>query len=71
MPESQRKTYEKLTSLLKHEIPSDNWTWKSLFRSKTMELELPLTKEDVFAKLDAAFADIMQQEKEIVKAVQR
>ncbi|HCE78506.1 MAG TPA: hypothetical protein DEP61_06635 [Lachnospiraceae bacterium] len=45
----------------------NGWTWRTIFRSETVDFDEGLTEEDVFAKLDTALKEVLSKQDGFLK----
>lgn len=45
----------------------NGWTWRTIFRSETVDFDEGLTEEDVFAKLDTVLKDVLSKQDGFLK----
>lgn len=45
----------------------NEWTWRTIFQSETVDFNEGLTEIDVFAKLDTALEDVLRKQDEFLK----
>ncbi|WP_108775712.1 hypothetical protein [Lactimicrobium massiliense] len=56
-----------MIEISKSKTAVNGWTWRTIFRSDTVEFDPSLSEEDVFNKLDGALQDVLQKQDTFLK----
>ena len=67
LTEEQKALCDRMIELSHSRTSLNGWTWRTIFRSETVDFDEELTEEDVFAKLDAALKDVLSKQEEFLK----
>ena len=63
----QKVLCDRMIELSHSRTSLNGWTWRTIFRSETVDFDEELTEEDVFAKLDAALKDVLSKQEKFLK----
>lgn len=67
LTEEQKALCDRMIELSHSRTSVNGWTWRTIFRSETVDFDEGLTEEEVFAKLDEALKDALSKQEEFLK----
>ena len=65
----QKTLCERMIELSNSRTSMNGWTWRTIFRSETVDFDEELTEKDVFAKLNVALKDVLSKQDEFLKKI--
>lgn len=66
LPADQKAFYNKVIKFFDLRTSVNNWTWKIIFRSATVDFEAGLPEQDVYEKLDIALKDVLEKQDKLL-----
>lgn len=63
----QKELCNRMIECTNSRTAANGWTWRTVFRSATVDFEDGLSEEDIFSKLDSALDDVLKKQDEFFK----